>query len=47
MGFKLVATSGTHDLLAGAGVRVRRIDKLAEGRPNIGDLVTNREVDLL
>ena len=47
MGFELVATSGTHERLARAGVRVRRLPKLDEGRPNIADLITNGEVDLL
>jgi len=47
MGFKLVATGGTHRLLGGAGVRCGLVPKLAEGRPNIGDLITNDEVDLL
>ena len=47
MGFDLVATSGTHRALSAAGIRVRRINKLAEGRPNIGDLIANGEVDLL
>jgi carbamoyl-phosphate synthase large subunit len=47
MGFDLVATAGTFDRLNAAGVRVRRLPKLAEGRPNIADLITNREVDLL
>jgi carbamoyl-phosphate synthase large subunit len=47
MGFDLVATNGTYRLLADAGVRCRQIAKLAEGRPNIMDLVTNGELDLL
>ncbi len=47
MGFELMATSGTYRLLAGAGVRVQQISKLTEGRPNIADIITNREVDLL
>ncbi len=47
MGFKLVATAGTYDVLADAGIRVRRVPKLAEGRPNIADLITNGEVNML
>jgi len=47
MGFRLLATSGTCRLLAGAGVRVRELPKLAQGRPNIADHITNGEVDLL
>jgi carbamoyl-phosphate synthase large subunit len=47
MGFEIVSTHGTHQTLADAGVRATRISKLAEGRPNIADLVANKEVDLL
>ena len=47
MGFDLTATQGTYDLLHAAGVRLERIAKLGEGRPNIADLVTNGEVALL
>jgi len=47
MGFKLLATRGTHELIAGAGVRVSLLPKLSEGRPNIADCITNGEVDLL
>ena len=47
MGFSLMATNGTHKLLSGAGVRVQLVPKLAEGRPNIADMITNGQVDLL
>jgi carbamoyl-phosphate synthase large subunit len=47
MGYDLVATGGTHEVLTGAGVPARRVSKLAEGRPNIVDLITNGEVQLL
>jgi carbamoyl-phosphate synthase large subunit len=47
MGFDLVATPGTADVMEKAGVKVRRISKMAEGRPNIGDMVTNGECDLI
>jgi len=47
MGFELSATAGTYALLASAGVRAQRVAKLAEGRPNVADLITNRQVDLL
>ena len=47
MGFHLRATSGTYRLLRNAGVRVGQLPKLAEGRPNIADLITNGQVDLL
>ena len=47
MGFDLVATGGTYRTLANAGIRVRQILKLAEGKPNISDLIANRQVALL
>jgi carbamoyl-phosphate synthase large subunit len=47
MGFDLLATGGTYRMLRDAGVRARQLPKLAEGRPNIADLITNREVALL
>jgi len=47
MGFKLLATNGTHKVLSGAGVRVQLVPKLDAGRPNIADMITNREINLL
>src|SRR5208282_4980842 len=47
LGFELVATSGTAAVLEKAGLKVRRIFKLAEGRPNALDLLKNREVQLV
>ncbi len=47
MGFDLVATSGTHKALAEAGITARELPKLSEGRPNIADLITNAEIDML
>ncbi len=36
MGFKLVATAGTADVLEAAGMTVERVYKVKEGRPNVG-----------
>ena len=47
LGFELVATSGTAAALEGAGLKVQRIYKLAEGRPNALDLLKNREIQLV
>src|SRR5690349_15325277 len=47
LGFDLVATSGTAAVLQKAGLKVRRIFKLAEGRPNALDLLKNREIQLV
>ena len=33
-GFNIVATGGTHDMLVGAGVACKRVNKVSEGRPS-------------
>lgn len=47
LGFELVATSGTAAVLEKAGLKVRRVCKLSEGRPNTIDLLKNREIQLV
>jgi len=47
LGFELVATGGTAAMLEKAGLKVQRIFKLAEGRPNAVDLLKNREIQLV
>jgi carbamoyl-phosphate synthase large subunit len=47
LGFELVATSGTAAVLEKAGLQVRRLFRLAEGRPNALDLLKNREIQLV
>jgi carbamoyl-phosphate synthase large subunit len=47
IGYELVATSGTHRVLTKAGLPAYRVPKLAEGRPNIEDLIANGQVRLL
>ncbi len=46
-GFQIVATSGTHAVLARNDVPATRISKLNEGRPNIKDLIKNAQVQLI
>jgi carbamoyl-phosphate synthase large subunit len=47
LGFELIATNGTAAVLEQAGLKVRRVFKLAEGRPNAVDLLKNREIQLV
>jgi carbamoyl-phosphate synthase large subunit len=47
LGFELIATSGTAGVLEKAGLKVRRLFKLAEGRPNALDLLKNREIQMV
>jgi carbamoyl-phosphate synthase large subunit len=47
LGFEIIATGGTAVVLEKAGLKVQRVFKLAEGRPNALDLLKNREVHLV
>ncbi len=47
LGFELLATGGTAKVLEEAGIKVRRVYKLQEGRPNALDHLKNREVQLV
>ncbi|MGE0558915.1 MAG: carbamoyl-phosphate synthase large subunit [Burkholderiales bacterium] len=44
MGFTLVATHGTAKALETAGLAVTRVNKVAEGRPHIVDMIKNGEI---
>ena len=47
LGFRLVATRGTARVLERAGLPVRQINKVLEGRPHIVDMIKNDEVDII
>ena len=47
LGFEIVATSGTANLLTDNGVSARSIFKVGEGRPNVVDAIKNGEVQLV
>jgi carbamoyl-phosphate synthase large subunit len=47
LGFELVSTSGTAAVIEKAGMKVERVFKLNEGRPNSIDLLKNREIQLV
>jgi carbamoyl-phosphate synthase large subunit len=46
-GFRIVATEGTYNLITAAGISATRAKKLYEGRPNVGDMITNGDFDLI
>lgn len=46
-GFNILATGKTHEIITDAGIRAELVKKLHEGRPNILDLVTNGDIDLM
>jgi carbamoyl-phosphate synthase large subunit len=47
LGFELTATGGTAAVLEKAGLTVQRVMKLLEGRPNVIDLMKNKEIQLV
>jgi carbamoyl-phosphate synthase large subunit len=47
LGFQLVATRGTANAIAAAGLQVMPINKVAEGRPHIVDMIKNGEISLI
>ncbi len=46
-GFQIVATGRTYDLIHQAGIPAKKVKKLYEGRPNILDMITNGEIQLI
>ncbi len=47
MGFHLVATAGTADIIERAGMAVERVYKVKEGRPNVVDLIKGERMQLV
>src|SRR5437773_2179316 len=47
LGFKLVATHGTADILERGGLIVDRVYKVKEGRPNVVDLIKGDRIQLI
>ena len=47
IGFKIIASEGTHKFFAGHGIASDRIFKMYEGRPNIVDAIKNGEIQLV
>jgi carbamoyl-phosphate synthase large subunit len=47
LGFKIIATSGTADYLAGQGLPVEMVNKVQQGRPHIVDRIKDGEVALI
>jgi carbamoyl-phosphate synthase large subunit len=46
-GFKILATSGTHAAITEAGIPAEKVLKFSEGRPNLLDAVTNKQIDII
>ena len=47
LGFQLLATRGTASALADAGLTVTPVNKVAEGRPHIVDMIKNNEINFI
>ena len=47
MGFHLVATHGTAEVLEAAGLQPERVYKVKEGRPNVVDLIKGDRIQLI
>ncbi len=47
LGYKLVATRGTADYIAGRGIPVETVLKVSEGRPDVVDNIKNHNIDLI
>jgi carbamoyl-phosphate synthase large subunit len=47
LGFTLYSTSGTAKMLSDAGVAVKKLAKIQEGRPNATDLIKNGQIQMV
>ena len=47
LGFKIIATGKSFEMIKDAGIPVERIFKMYEGRPNIADQIANGEIQLI
>jgi len=47
IGFKIMATEGTHKFLAEKGIESEHVLKMYEGRPNIADAIKNGQIQLI
>ncbi|MBQ3885979.1 MAG: carbamoyl phosphate synthase large subunit, partial [Ruminococcus sp.] len=47
LGFRIIATGKTYEMIKEAGIPAERIYKIYEGRPNIADEIANGEIQLI
>ncbi|HSF71049.1 MAG TPA: carbamoyl phosphate synthase large subunit, partial [Methylotenera sp.] len=47
LGFSLVATKGTANVLKEYGLTVTPVNKVAEGRPHVVDMIKNNEISFI
>ncbi len=44
LNYNILATTGTFKIINDAGIRVEKVNKISEGRPNIIDKLTNKDI---
>jgi len=47
MGFKIIATKGTSEILENHNIKCFSVLKISEGRPNVLDMMKNGEIDII
>ena len=47
LGFKLVATKGSAEIISAAGIEVQLVNKVQEGRPHIVDMIKSDKINLI
>jgi carbamoyl-phosphate synthase large subunit len=47
LGFKIIATHGTGEMLKNGNIDVKIVHKIGEGRPDVSDLIKNGEIQLI
>jgi carbamoyl-phosphate synthase large subunit len=47
LGFNIISTKGTGDVLEEKGIKCHKVLKIREGRPNVLDMIKNGEIDLI
>jgi carbamoyl-phosphate synthase large subunit len=47
MNFEVIATKGTAAAIAAAGIAVQTVNKVAEGRPHVVDMIKNNEIAMV
>ncbi|MEE1516488.1 MAG: carbamoyl-phosphate synthase large subunit [Lachnospiraceae bacterium] len=47
LGFKIIATGATCDMIRGAGIDAEKVAKINEGRPNVLDVISNGKIDMI
>lgn len=47
LGFDILATSGTYEMLSTNGVKAQKVNKIFEGAPHIGDYIRDRKIQAI